>query len=87
MSDTKIFKTLSVPSFKVDIKSVVQICTTLLVGASMYYALRGDMDLMKVEMTHDREKIATFVPKTELNLMFKSIDEKLDKLLTAHKSK
>ncbi len=84
MSDTKIFKTLSIPSFKVDIKSVVQICTTLLVGASMYYALRGEVDLIKVEMKHDREKIETFVPKGELKLQFKTMNDKLDELLKHH---
>lgn len=84
ISETKMFKALGSPTFKVDIKSVVQICTTLLVGASMYYALRGEVNLIKAEMIHDREKIATFVPEGELNLQFKTMNDKMDKLLKAH---
>lgn len=67
-----------------DVRLIIQIGTLFIMGVSMYFALRGDIDVIKVEMKNDREKISTFVSAPILELQFKTINEKLDKLLKTH---
>lgn len=82
MSDaTKVFK---IPGNRIDYKLILQIGMIVVVGLSTYFSLSAKVDVLKVELEHSRDKIETFVPKTELELQFKAIDDKLNRLLKAH---
>ena len=69
---------------KIDIKLVIQVGAIIVAGLAVFFTLRSEVDVLRVEMENDRDKIDTFVPSEVLALQFKNIDDKLNTLLEAH---